>query len=451
MSQESANLTPETYQTANFVDKAHYLSQAFANAEAEYLWPRVWQVACREEEIPAPGNYVVYDIVDESIIVTRGADGEIRAFHNVCPHRGRRIVGRAGTAREFVCGYHGWRWNLDGQNTKVVDRHDWQGCLGEADVNLKTVKVAIWGGFVFINMDLNCEPLETFLAPVIERCDAFEFEKLRFRWYKTVEFPANWKVMLEGFNEAYHVQQTHPQFLEFLEDYSNSGSFGPHSAFWYPPLPDGKSRFGVSSRLDKPTDPDARKYVLAYQKEMHEQLGAMVTPRSFEAGQRLLSEVAEDAPSGEVLMKLRQFQIEAAMADGAGWPELDAEYIRNSFQDWHVFPNVVYLHSSVDGVLCYRSRPHGRNPDRCVFDVWSLMRYAPGEEPPLEREYHAEHRGVKWGRVLEQDFVNLIEVQRGMKSRAFKGSLTNPVQEQAVSNFHRTLREFVAAGAKPGA
>src|SRR3546814_15575283 len=70
-------------------------------------------------------------------------------------------------------------------------------------------------------MDPDCEPLETFLAPVIERCGGFEFEKLRFRWYRTVEFATNWKVMLEGFNEAYHVQQTHPQFLEFLEDYSN--------------------------------------------------------------------------------------------------------------------------------------------------------------------------------------------------------------------------------------
>src|SRR3546814_942624 len=94
-------------------------------------------------------------------------------------------------------------------------------------------------------------------------------------------------VMLEGFNEAYHVQQTHPQFLEFLEDFSNSGSFGPHSAFWYPPLPDGQSRFTASSRLGKARDNDTRKYVLAYQKEMHEQLGALVTPRTYEAAQQI--------------------------------------------------------------------------------------------------------------------------------------------------------------------
>ena len=276
MSQDSKGFDPGSYRRDYFVDKAHYLSQAFADAEAEHLWPRVWQVACREEEIASPGNYIAYDIVDDSIIVARGQDGTIRAFHNVCPHRGRRLVGRAGTAREFVCGYHGWRWNLDGSNSKVVDRADWQDCISDEELKLQSVRVASWGGFVFINMDPDCEPLETFLAPVIERCEAFEFDRLRFRWYRTVEFPTNWKVMLEGFNEAYHVQQTHPQFLEFLEDYSNSGRFGPHSAFWYPPLSDGRSRFTASSRLEKAADPDTRKYVLAYQKEMHEQLLSLI-------------------------------------------------------------------------------------------------------------------------------------------------------------------------------
>lgn len=444
MADDAKQLNASAYRSENVVDKAHYLSQAFADAEAEHLWPKVWQVACREEELPNPGSYIAYDIVDDSIIVARGKDGEIRAFHNVCPHRGRRLVKRGGSTREFICGYHGWRWNLDGSNSKVIDRDDWQGCITDEEIALQAVKLATWGGFVFINMDPDCEPLETFLAPVIERCGKFEFEKLRFRWYRTVEFPANWKVMLEGFTEAYHVQQTHPQFLEFLEDYSNSGSFGPHSAFWYPPLPEGRTRFTVSSRLGKAADPDTRKYVLAYQKEMHEELGAMVTPRTYEAAQRLLTEVAPDAPSGEVLMKLRQFQIAAAEDDGAGWPTLDAEYIARSFQDWHVFPNLVYLHSSVDGVLCYRARPNGRDPDTCLFDVWSLVRYAPGDEPALERESYTDYRDANWGRVLDQDFTNLIEVQRGMKSRAFRGSLTNPVQEQAVSNFHRALDEMVS-------
>src|SRR3546814_9449782 len=112
----------EAYRRDCVIDKAQYLSREFAGAEAEHLWPRVWQVACREEEIPRPGNYIAYDIVDDSIIVTRGEDEEIRAFHNVCPHRGRRLVGRNGSTREFICGYHGWRWNLDGSKDRKSTR-----------------------------------------------------------------------------------------------------------------------------------------------------------------------------------------------------------------------------------------------------------------------------------------------------------------------------------------
>src|SRR3546814_16720751 len=87
----------EAYRRDCVIDKAQYLSREFAEAEAEHLWPRVWQVACREEEIPRPGNYIAYDHVDDSIIVTRGENVEISAFNHVCPHHSRRLVGRNGS------------------------------------------------------------------------------------------------------------------------------------------------------------------------------------------------------------------------------------------------------------------------------------------------------------------------------------------------------------------
>ena len=127
------------------------------------------------------------------------------------------------------------------------------------------------------------------------------------------------------------------------------------------------------------------------------------------------------------------FQIEAAMADGSGWPEgLTPEYIDRSKLDWHVFPNTIYLHGFVDGVLWYRSRPNGHDPDTCIFDVWSL-----------KREFYADWRDGDWPLIFRQDFANLAAVQKGLKSRGFAGARTNPVQERAIVNFHRTLREFV--------
>lgn len=428
----------------DFVPKGDYLSAEFANLEADRLWPRVWQVACREEEIPSVGDVIAYDILDESVILVRTAPDTIRAFYNVCPHRGRRLVDGPGHVAQFMCKFHGWKWKLDGSTDRIVDEQDWEGCLTRADTDLVPVKVGTWGGFVYVNMDDEAEPLETYLKDVIERCGKFEFEKLRFRWYKTVIYPCNWKVAVEAFNEAYHVQATHPQMLRYIQDYSVSGEYGLHSAFWYPPLDAGQSRFEYSSRLGEKPHSDYRQYVLEYFEEMHEQLGAMVTPRSYEAAQRLKSEVAADAPAIEVLTKLREFQREAALEDGAGWPEeLTPEYVAASRVDWHVFPNQVFLHSSVDGIICYRARPNGGDPGSCIFDIWSLVRYAPGKAPPLVREFCSDWTEQKWGRILTQDFGNMEQVQKGMRSRAFKGARPNPKQERAVSNFHRGLRIFL--------
>ena len=428
----------------NIIPREHYISEEFVRLEAERLWPRVWQVACREEEIAGIGDYVTYDILDDSIIVVRTAPDQIKAYHNVCPHRGRRIAGAHGHVKQFMCRFHGWKWELDGKTASIVDEDDWGGCLTRDVTDLIEVRVDCWGGFVYINMDPNAEPLRTYLQPVIERCGKFEFEKLRYRWYKTVIYPCNWKVALEAFNEAYHVQATHPQMLKYIQDYSVSGEYGDHSAFWYPPLSEGKSRFEYSDRLGKKPHSDYRQYVLEYFKEMHEQLEAMVTPRSYEAAQRLTSEVPADASALDVLTKLREFQRQAAVEDGAGWPdELTPEYVGASHVDWHVFPNQVYLHSSIDGIICYRARPNGFDPNSCIFDIWSLVRYAPGKEPKLEREFYPDWKASPWGRILNQDFSNMEEVQKGMRSRAFAGSRANPKQERAVINFHRAIAKYL--------
>lgn len=428
---------------ADFLPKEAYISPEFARLEGERLWPKVWQVACREEELPREGSYITYDILDDSIIVVRTADG-IKAYHNACPHRGRPLTDGCGWGTQFVCRFHGWRFNLGGENTHVVDRQDWNGCLKDDEISLRSVRVGSWGGFVFINMDPEAEALEEFLAPFNELCHKYEFEKMRFRWYRTVELPLNWKAALEGFDEAYHVQTSHPQIIRHIEDYSSSGTFGIHSAFWYDPLPDGRSRYQPSSRLGDQEEPlDYRYHVLEYAREMEEQLGGSITPRAYTAAQQMMQRLPADASSMEVMQEWRRLWREEALADGAGWPELTVDEIRAARQDWHIFPNSVFLLSGVDGLLYYRARPDGNNPDKCLYDVWSLMRYAPGAEPKLEREYYTKWEDCDWKRILSQDFANLARVQRGMKSRGFVGGRPNPQQEQAISNFHRMIWRVV--------
>ena len=426
----------------DFVPKEVYYSQDFARIEEAKLWPFVWQLACRLEELPSIGSYVTYDIVDDSIIVVRVSDTQVKAYHNSCPHRGRQLTQGCGRTPNFICPFHGWHYDLNGNNTRIVDAGDWGDAIKPADVHLKEVQVGTWGGFVFINMDPNCEPLATFLQPIDEYCSKFEFEKLRFRWYKSAIMPANWKTILEFFNEFYHVQQPHNQLLPFTNDYSNSDGFGRHGAMWYPAT--GALPLSRSPRLAPKEEPDFRNFILDFVETFNRDLKAMVTERNYLATQRLRDEVAATAPAVEVMNKWVGFQIEAAMADGSGWPEgLTPEYIDRSKLDWHVFPNTIYLHGFVDGVLWYRSRPNGHDPDTCIFDVWSLQRYGPGKAPPLKREFYADWRDGDWPLIFRQDFANLAAVQKGLKSRGFAGARTNPVQERAIVNFHRTLREFV--------
>src|SRR5438094_436177 len=121
--------TPSSSQEvrSDFVPAYHFLSHDFLQRENDRLWPRVWQLACREEELPAAGSFVTYDIADETIVLVRGKDSSIRAFYNVCQHRGRRLTDGCGKMKLFRCGFHGWQWNLDGSVNKVLDRENWEG------------------------------------------------------------------------------------------------------------------------------------------------------------------------------------------------------------------------------------------------------------------------------------------------------------------------------------
>ncbi|MFE9320700.1 SRPBCC family protein [Nocardia sp. NPDC052278] len=426
----------------DFVPKAPYYAPEFAQLEKQRLWPEIWQVACRLEEIPHPGDFVTYDIADESIIVSRVDETDVVAYYNVCQHRGRRLTEGCGNAKNFYCRYHGWRWDLNGNPKEVVDRDDYNGVLQDPEIRLKSVAVDTWGGFVFVCMAADPEPLRDYLAPVPEIFDGYEFEKMRYRWYKSVILPCNWKVALEAFNEGYHVQATHPQILRFSDDWTVSEAFGKHSMFTYPP--DNRPLGFPSKRLGGEVPKDLRHGLFGFLEMMEKDLRAIYSARDFEAAKRLLTEVPEDEEPTTVLMKLMMFQREAAVGDGAGWPDgLSFENIVRAGVDWHMFPNLIVL-PYMDAALWYRARPNGDDPDSCVFDVWSLARYPEGQEPPLERQFFTDWRDHDdWGGILPQDFQNLHQVQQGMKSRGFAGSRTNPVQEKPISNFHRTLHRYL--------
>lgn len=431
----------------DFVPKVGFLSGKFHELEKQNLWPRVWQIACREEELKKVGDFVVYDIADESIVVVRSAPDELKAFYNVCQHRGRILMDQHhGHTKFMFCKYHGWRWGLDGSLQKVQDRDDWKGCpnFGEEDLRLKEVKIDTWGGFVFINMDPNAEPLATFLDPIPEHLDFLNFDQWRYRWYKTVVLPCNWKTALEGFNEAYHIAATHPQLLKYSPDYTVARTFGPHGMYFYPPemstLPGAPA-----PRTGQPMPDDLRVTFAEFYDVMDKTLNAMFSPRAIKASQRLLEEVPAGTDPLSVVMEHARLHQEEAAQEGIDLPSLSNQQVGNMGQNWHMFPNHVFL-PLLDGSIAYRSRPYGDDPDQCIFDIWSLVHYAPGDEPPLVREFYEDwsvDTEARFGKILSQDFANFGQTQRGMKSRGFAGSRTNPVQEREIPNMHRALYRYV--------
>jgi phenylpropionate dioxygenase-like ring-hydroxylating dioxygenase large terminal subunit len=246
-----------------------FISPEYAKAEADLLWPKVWQMAGRIEEIPNVGDYITYNILDESILIVRAAPDRIKAFYNVCPHRGRQLVNTpdtenrvCGHRQRFVCGFHGWTFNLEGENVYILDPQDWKGGLTPERTRLSELKADIWGGWVFINMDPDSVSLREFLEPAAGILDPFEFEKMRYKWRQWVVYPSNWKTALEAFMEPYHVTGTHPQLLKYGEYYAYSKAYGLHGVSGFDERDPALRKAGGTSntRAGKGLDPRVSTY-----------------------------------------------------------------------------------------------------------------------------------------------------------------------------------------------
>lgn len=424
-----------------------YVSESYAREENEKLWAKVWQIACREEELKAVGDYVTYDILDESIIIVRSSQDKISAFYNVCKHRGRRITSGCGRTRQFFCRFHGWRWNLDGENTHVLDREDWAGCLDNNDIKLTSVKVDTWGGWVWINMDPNCEPLTEYLKPASPMLDAFEFEKMRYRWRQWLYFPSNWKTALESFIESFHVDATHPQLTQWGTNRWWCKAEGKHAWHGVGELREGdggSARGGGAIAVGTTDDMDPRISTSELFNELWETVGT-TTKTLVDAAARLKDELPEDTPPEQVAMHL---MVSAATMDaerGVIWPQMTPEHYAACGLDWHIFPNSAIL-PGMTYALCYRVRPNGYDPNSCIFEVYIIERYPDGEEPETEWIYEPDPTEEKWRKILSQDFQNIPEIQKGMKSRAFAGARPSPVQEIPVIHFHRNLAKYMGRG-----
>jgi phenylpropionate dioxygenase-like ring-hydroxylating dioxygenase large terminal subunit len=441
-----------------------FISREYAEAEPERLWSKVWQQAGRVEELKAVGDYITYNICHDSILIVRDTPTSLKAFHNVCPHRGRRLVGNntgggpktvaqdtgahsaRGSQLKFGCNYHAWTFGLDGKAAYIPDEEDWNGALHAGCTSLTPVQVDTWGGWIWINMDLTAGPLREYLEPVASLIDPFEFDKMRYRFRFWGIFDCNWKVALEAFLEPYHVQGTHPQLIKYGDFYSFSKAFGLHGQTGFDSKVHRDEGSAVETSVHRAAgDGDPRLTIAQMQLEYWETIGASTTETLVKTAQRLPLDLPEGTPAAEVHKYWLDTARRVDAERGVIWPEISDAQMAAAGLALSVFPNMNFIPGPTFS-LAYRVRPYGTDPDKCIFEAVALDRFPEGEEPETQWTF-AEQDLEAWPYVIAQDISNMVEVHRGYKSRGFKGNLPNPWQERKVTNLHRGLAKYMGVGA----
>ncbi len=435
-----------------FVPKGRYIDREFLRLELDRLFTQVWQPACREEEIPDPGCYYEYTIGRESIMVVRQRDGSIKAFYNTCAHRGMKIVRGQGCAvgEDLRCPFHGWRFALDGRSSFVPSRDEFLNRPREQWA-LRQVSVDTWGGWVFITMAENPPKLLDWLDPLPTALAPFRLEDMRFRWRKRTRLAANYKTVIDAFIEGYHAPGTHPQTVradqgvrastapaepqEFVfAPYTPTTTYRNHSRFIYTGRPDNA---GGAARAEREASPKIFANGMQYQ---YLEINSLVTERDYRVAQQM-----SDMEPGPIppFVIYHQMCEELAIAEGVDYPKMSMEEYFAGNGDWHVFPTLVILVEK-SCLLGYRMLPDAEDPNRCVFEMFSLEHFAPGEVPEtswLEVERWQDHDG--WGELPTQDLMNIDAIHAGMHSRGFDGLWLNTNQEMSIRNEHRIADRFI--------
>jgi phenylpropionate dioxygenase-like ring-hydroxylating dioxygenase large terminal subunit len=419
-----------------------YISPDFAKLEVERLWRRVWQMVCREEDIPKPGDHVVYDIVEDSFLITRAKDGSIKALQNTCLHRGRRLRGRDGRVPEFRCPFHGLTWSLDGDLKDLPSAWDFEH-LDRSKMCLPQAKVGTWGGYVFINMDPDCEPLEEHLGVLPDHFKDTAYENRVKTAHVAQILPCNWKVGLEAFLEAWHLTQTHPQSAPSAGDITTQVDlYGDTIARTLTPV-------GVASpSLIGVEEQDIYDNYLEGRTFYQERLGVTGTKDITKEG--VEAELPEGMTARQKITQEIRRTVGAAMgADLSDKPP----YLLVDALEYFVFPNFVpWAQEQTNQV--YRFRPNGLDPDSCIAEIMFLTPVPEGVERPKPAKIHWLEPGQDWAYATElgrltstvnQDTLNLPEVQRGLKALA-RSQDSIPLasyQESRIRHFHHTLAKWV--------
>ncbi len=434
------------------VSTDRYTSQEFADLEDQKMWAQVWQFAAREEELQKPGENVVYENAGRSYVLVRQKDGNVKAFHNVCLHRGRKLRTKSGYAPELKCPFHGFTWNNDGSLKDFPCKWDFKH-LEDKDMNLPELRVERWQGFIMVTENQDIEPFHEWIGEVNSHYEHWKLEECYTSVWIGRVLPCNWKVAMEAFMEAFHSIATHPQILTFTGDANTRYDvYGDHA-----------NRAITPQSALSPHVADSHN-----QQDVIDGLFAFAAMGSEESDEAHLE-------TRKATQKVHKYEdeVKADNSDPVSARKIIAEINRQNFGEqygrdlsgvsdtemcdsftYNIFPNFSPWGGLLPHII-YRWRPE-RDVDHCLMEIRILMRKKPDEDvppcPPMflvdeDKPFaSAAHlMGHGFAAVFDQDLANLPFVQEGLKASANKTVQFGQYQESRITQFHRTLDKHLNA------
>ena len=415
-------------------DPSRYFSPEFMRKEWERLWPRVWLLTGITSDIPEDGDYFTFEFGHESIIVVRQADGGIKAFYNVCPHRANRVaLNERGSVAHFTCAFHGWQFHCDGRLKHVTDEETFAPQLITGRPGLTEVRCDSVGGLIFVNMDGKAPALRQWIGLPAGYIENYEIDRMHCVRHVRSTWNANWKVGVDAFYETYHLPHIHPQTQGVMEDFSQ-----------YDLYPNGFSRMIVPLcvKSHRVSDQDTVDAGLRFMMR-----DAGMNPDEFSGNAR------------GVRAAVQRSKRERARRLGlTHYEKLTDGQLTDSWATG-LFPNVqIGMHP--EGVFIMRFVPHPDDPRKFYYDNMTLYRYVAdpnytvpawmglpaGTDVTGRVRPNIEHvpEGVRpsLGEVLDQDVELVAAVGAGSCSRGFRGPLWGE-QEVRVRHFHRELDRYI--------
>ncbi|MDT4892363.1 MAG: hypothetical protein QOE97_1398 [Pseudonocardiales bacterium] len=419
------------------LDTARYTSEQVLAEELERLWLRVWQPACREDDLPEAGSWREYRIGGKSFVVVRGHDGVIRAFRNSCLHRGLLLCEGEGRSNSLRCPYHGWSWRLDGALARVQDREFFND-LDDDAYALPEIGCGTWGGFVLINPSPQDAPsLKEFLEPLPQHLDQYELsEYVPVGINVEVPVTCNWKTWQDAFVETYHLPFLHSQGLRFSNELGTRFSLlGEHSLMVTP--------FAEAS--GRASNVTQRQVLEAYLGQLPVASRKLMESTGFEQTVDELAWGGTDEPTArEVIAGLLRGATEATGFDTSPF---DDHQVTDVWQ-YLLFPNLL-LACHPGHVFATWVTPDPVDPNRCLVRVVNLRWTRPAERDAIREPLRilAEDELVgdelaRLGRAVEQDVVNVRRQQLGLRM----GGLTHQTlsrHEVRIIHLHQIIDSYL--------